>query len=84
MHQPITSADLHAMRVLHRDIKSANVFMKSTGEVMIGDLGVARVLGTQSQFAKTMVGTPYYLAPELCMDQPYDAKSDMWALGCVL
>lgn len=72
------------MRVLHRDIKSANVFMKSTGEVMIGDLGVARVLGTQSQFAKTMVGTPYYLAPELCMDQPYDSKSDMWALGCVL
>ncbi|CAE7938502.1 NEK5, partial [Symbiodinium sp. KB8] len=76
--------DLHAARILHRDMKSANVFMKSTAEVKIGDLGVARLLGTQSQFAKTCVGTPYYLSPELCQGHAYNAKSDLWALGCVL
>lgn len=50
----------------------------------IGDLGVARVLGTNTHFAQTCVGTPYYLSPELCTGNPYNAKSDVWALGCVL
>lgn len=75
---------LHSQRILHRDIKAANVFLTSKGEVKIGDLGVARVLGTESHFARTCVGTPYYLSPELCEDKPYNEKSDVWALGCVL
>ena len=40
-----------------------------------------QVLTTQSNFARTLVGTPYYLSPELCEDKPYNAKSDVWALG---
>jgi NIMA (never in mitosis gene a)-related kinase len=50
----------------------------------IGDLGIARSLSGGSDFARTIVGTPYYLSPELCDDKPYNEKSDVWALGVVL
>ncbi len=114
---------LHRNRILHRDIKSANIFMMRVcvccrapvlalvpttsawvnvacwrgsccwgrfggrhtlialcvrvpgvqdGRVKIGDLGVAKVLGTNTGFARTCVGTPYYLSPELCEDKPYN------------
>ena len=80
---------IHSQRILHRDFKSANVFLGEQSRTLgfklqIGDLGVARVLGSQSNFAKTIVGTPYYLSPELCEDKPYNEKSDIWALGVVL
>eukprot|EP00753_Platysulcus_tardus_P005466 PLAT13367.1.p1 GENE.PLAT13367.1~~PLAT13367.1.p1 ORF type:complete len:233 (-),score=71.72 PLAT13367.1:258-956(-) len=79
---------LHSKRVLHRDIKSANVFLSRTeGDtllVKLGDMGVAKVLGSSAAYAHTAVGTPYYLSPELCEDKPYNRKSDVWALGCVL
>jgi NIMA (never in mitosis gene a)-related kinase len=75
---------IHTQRILHRDMKSANVFLCAGGKVKIGDLGVARVLGTNTAFARSLVGTPYYLSPELCEDKPYNEKSDVWALGCIL
>lgn len=77
-------AYLHSQRVLHRDLKSANVFLCSNNRVKIGDLGVARVLGTETNFAKTVCGTPYYFSPELVEGFPYNEKSDIWALGCIL
>lgn len=52
--------------------------------LQIGDLGIARSLSGGSDFARTIVGTPYYLSPELCDDKPYNEKSDVWALGVVL
>lgn len=55
-----------------------------SSKVKIGDLGVARVLGSQSHFARTCTGTPYYLSPELVNGSPYDGRSDVWALGCCL
>ena len=80
---------LHKKKILHRDLKSANVLLKkdnsqSNFSVKIGDLGVAKLLETSTAFAQTFVGTPYYLSPELCADQPYRDKSDVWALGVVL
>lgn len=75
---------LHSKKVLHRDIKSMNVFLADKDNVRIGDLGVAKVLSNTAAYAHTMVGTPYYLSPELCEERPYNAKSDVWALGCVL
>jgi hypothetical protein len=60
-----------------------NLFLDRNFRVKIGDLGVAKVLGTKTH-ANTIVGTPYYLSPELCENKPYNEKSDVWALGCVL
>ena len=75
---------LHKRRVLHRDIKSSNIFITSCGSVKIGDFGIAKVLASTVDNAMTLVGTPYYLSPEVCEDKPYTFKSDIWALGCVL
>eukprot|EP00967_Tisochrysis_lutea_P127730 scaffold217639_cov18-Tisochrysis_lutea.AAC.1 len=74
---------LHSLKILHRDIKSKNLFLSSRG-VKVGDLGVARALGASTEFASTMVGTPYYLSPELCNGEDYNDRADVWALGVVL
>ena len=76
-------ADIHKLKILHRDLKSLNIFLKQENDVRVGDLGVAKVLNN-TYFAKTFIGTPYYLSPELCEDKPYNDKSDVWALGCIL
>jgi len=75
---------LHANRILHRDIKSLNVFLTATDDARLGDLGVARVLSESTCFASTLIGTPYYLSPELCEEKAYNDKSDVWAYGCVV
>ena len=76
-------ADIHKMKILHRDLKTLNIFLKQGLDVKIGDLGVAKVLSKNS-FANTVIGTPYYLSPEICQEKPYNDKSDVWALGCIL
>mmetsp|Transcript_2490 Transcript_2490/g.3617 ORF Transcript_2490/g.3617 Transcript_2490/m.3617 type:complete len:678 (-) Transcript_2490:35-2068(-) len=75
---------VHERSILHRDLKTQNIFVTSKSTIKLGDFGIAKVLTSKTAFAKTMIGTPYYLSPELCEDQPYDQKSDVWALGCVL
>jgi len=60
------------------------VFLDKDENVKLGDLGVARLMSTETAFAKTLVGTPYYLSPELCENRPYNEKSDIWALGIIL
>ena len=75
---------LHSKQILHRDIKCLNIFLSNDESIRIGDLGVAKILNNTHAFAQTQVGSPYYLSPELCEEKPYNAKSDVWALGCVL
>ena len=75
---------MHSRKILHRDIKTLNVFLSENVDVKLGDMGVAKILSTNTNMAKTIVGTPYYLSPELCEDKPYNEKSDVWALGIVL
>ena len=75
---------LHMNKILHRDIKTINMFLGKDDKIKIGDLGVAKLLNQTANFAHTIVGTPYYLSPELCKEEPYDHKSDVWSLGCVL
>jgi NIMA (never in mitosis gene a)-related kinase len=75
---------MHSRKILHRDIKTLNVFLSENIDVKLGDMGVAKILSTNTNMAKTIVGTPYYLSPELCEDKPYNEKSDVWALGIVL
>lgn len=75
---------IHKKRVLHRDIKSKNVFLTQSGKVKLGDFGSARLLSSPMAFAYTYVGTPYYVPPEIWENQPYNNKSDIWSLGCIL
>lgn len=75
---------IHGKKILHRDVKSTNVFLDRRLKVRLGDFGVAKVLGASKKMAKTVVGTPFYLSPELCQGRPYNDKSDIWALGIVM
>eukprot|EP00929_Paragymnodinium_shiwhaense_P117651 TRINITY_DN8852_c0_g1_i1.p1 TRINITY_DN8852_c0_g1~~TRINITY_DN8852_c0_g1_i1.p1 ORF type:complete len:557 (+),score=113.51 TRINITY_DN8852_c0_g1_i1:149-1819(+) len=73
---------LHQMRILHRDMKPANVFLSGSGVAKLGDFNVSTV--NKRGLCMTQTGTPYYASPEVWRDMPYDSKSDMWSLGCVL
>jgi NIMA (never in mitosis gene a)-related kinase len=52
--------------------------------IKLADFGIARVMSSDTDMAETRIGTPYYLSPEICEDKPYNHKSDIWSLGCVL
>ena len=73
---------LHDFKILHRDIKSANVFLFKDGSAKLGDLNVSKV--AKKGLGYTQTGTPYYASPEVWKDLSYDNKSDIWSLGCVL
>lgn len=80
---------LHYRNIYHRDIKvrfyfnkSANVFLFQNGEIKIGDLNVSKV--SKRGLAITQTGTPYYASPEVWKELPYDGKSDVWSIGCVI
>ena len=75
---------MHANRVLHRDLKTQNIFLLGNGRLVLGDLGISKVLEGTLDFAQTCIGTPYYMSPEIFKNKPYNHKSDIWALGCVL
>ena len=72
----------HDLMILHRDLKSANVFLWRDGGVKLGDFNVSKV--AKEGLLRTQTGTPYYASPEVWRDQPYSLKSDIWSLGCVL
>ena len=73
---------LHENKIMHRDLKSANIFLSKNGTVKIGDLNVSKV--TQLGLASTHTGTPYYASPEVWKDHPYDYKCDIWSVGVIL
>jgi NIMA (never in mitosis gene a)-related kinase len=73
---------LHDLKICHRDIKCANLFLTKDGMIKLGDLNVSKV--AKKGLMHTQTGTPYYASPEVWMDKPYDNRSDIWSLGCVL
>lgn len=73
---------MHERNILHRDLKTQNIFLTKSKIIKVGDLGIARVLESSSDMATTLIGTPYYMSPELFSNKPYNHKSDVWALGC--
>ncbi|PAA47652.1 hypothetical protein BOX15_Mlig020116g1 [Macrostomum lignano] len=84
--QQIVSAihHFHSHKILHRDLKTANIFLTKDNIVKVGDFGIAKMMSTSRHAASTVLGTPYYLSPEMCEGKEYNEKSDIWALGCVL
>ena len=72
---------LHDLKILHRDFKSANIFLFSDGTAKIGDLNVSKVL--HNGISNTQTGTPYYASPEVWNNDSYDTKSDIWSLACI-
>ena len=75
---------LHKNHILHRDLKSANIFIidEKIEKIKIGDLNVCRVID-EEKLKHTQTGTPYYSSPEIWNNKPYDFKSDIWSLGCL-
>lgn len=74
---------IHSRRVLHRDLKPLNIFLTKQGVVKLGDFGIAKLLDSSMAEAQTTIGTPYYLSPEICNNEGYGLKSDLWSLGVV-
>ena len=74
----------HARRVLHRDLKTGNIFLDGGGNVKLGDFGISRALSTQTSMAETVVGTPYYMSPEVVNSEMYAEPADAWAIGVIL
>ena len=75
---------IHKKKIIHRDIKSGNIFLTKGGLVKLGDFGISKGFKNTWEKAKSKVGTPYYLSPEIINSKPYDSKSDIWALGVLL
>lgn len=77
-------AHIHAKGIVHRDIKSLNLFLTSAGVVKLGDFGVSRQMSEQTLVLNSFYGTPLYLSPELIEGRPYTQTTDVWSMGVVL
>ena len=73
---------LHDNKIMHRDLKSANLFLMKDNTVKIGDLNVSKII--RGGMAYTQTGTPFYASPEIWSDKPYDYKCDIWSVGCIV
>jgi len=73
---------LHNLKILHRDMKCANIFICKNNIFKLGDLNVSKV--AKRGLLYTQTGTPYYASPEVWRDEPYDIKSDIWSFGCII
>jgi NIMA (never in mitosis gene a)-related kinase len=73
---------LHDNSIMHRDLKCANIFLIKDGTLKLGDLNVSKIVKMGMVYTQT--GTPYYASPEVWGDKPYNYKSDLWSVGCIL
>ena len=73
---------MHDNKIMHRDLKCANLFLMKTGLLKLGDLNVSKI--AKLGIAQTQTGTPYYISPEVWEEKPYDYKCDIWSVGCII
>ena len=74
---------LHKQHILHRDVKTSNIFVTADCTLKLGDFGLARTWQSEESIT-SRVGSPFYMSPEICLHNPYGSASDLWSLGCVL
>ncbi|CAG5114726.1 unnamed protein product [Candidula unifasciata] len=74
---------MHSRRVLHRDLKTRNIFIQNN-KMKLGDFGISRILMGTTDMASTFTGTPYYMSPEVLKHEGYNSKSDIWSIGCIM
>jgi len=75
---------MHDRKIVHRDIKSSNIFLTSMNIIKLGDFGISSFLNHTHDFLKSFAGTYFYLSPEIVNRKPYNDKTDIWSLGVLL
>jgi len=75
---------LHSLHRIHRDIKTDNILIGENGEIKLADFGFAVQLTEQKNKRKTVIGTPYWMAPEIIQNSEYGDEVDIWSLGIML
>eukprot|EP01062_Namystynia_karyoxenos_P083526 TRINITY_DN9617_c0_g1_i1.p1 TRINITY_DN9617_c0_g1~~TRINITY_DN9617_c0_g1_i1.p1 ORF type:complete len:1300 (+),score=64.13 TRINITY_DN9617_c0_g1_i1:139-4038(+) len=92
-HISVGVAYLHRNRIVHRDLKGANLLLTSEGRVKLADFGSAKNIMTEvsgtgasvgAQGCMTVRGTPYWMAPEVITEQGHGMAADVWSLGCTI
>lgn len=76
-------AEVHARRIIHRDIKPMNLLLSEAGVLKIADFGLARGMSLPDRTYTEEVATLYYRAPEVILMQRYSTEMDIWSIGCV-
>ena len=72
---------LHDVKICHRDVRCGNVLLSNAGYVKLTGFGLSAEINELNERRKSMVGSPYYMAPEVITESPYDHKVDIWSLG---